>query len=284
MCVIEKVYQKANRRLGWSCLLAFIACSTGKFAAQTQTVPPALAELKLQLERGEFEPASRTAGSILAAPQADLDTLLQAGQLLSQYRRYDLAREAFMRAREIDPGSFAAAFNLGYIAFQQGKWQEAEGTLKRSLQLSSGSPQVRILLGCTFIREGKKAEGLRELHRAESTAADNAKALEFLASQYNALGMHDEAARVLRQLVQADTSTPEVYLLLVQTYRDAGEYTKALDSAQESARRFPDSAQMNFLLGTQLQGLGQFEQSRPYFEKALSLVPNFGEAYAALGE
>jgi len=70
----------------------------------------------------------------------------------------------------------------------------------------------------------------------------------------------------------------------VQTYRDAGEYTKALDSAQESARRFPDSAQMNFLLGTQLQGLGQFEQSRPYFEKALSLVPNFGEAYAALGE
>src|SRR5436309_9685388 len=124
MCVIEKVYQKANRRLGWSCLLAFIACSTGKFAAQTQTVPPALAELKLQLERGEFEPASRNAGSILAAPQADLDTLLQAGQLLSQYRRYDLAREAFMRAREIDPGSFAAAFNLGYIAFQQGKWQE----------------------------------------------------------------------------------------------------------------------------------------------------------------
>src|SRR2546430_14504649 len=66
MCVIEKVYQKANRRLGWSCLLAFIACSTGKFAAQTQTVPPALAELKLQLERGEFETASRNAGRILA--------------------------------------------------------------------------------------------------------------------------------------------------------------------------------------------------------------------------
>src|SRR4029453_6628907 len=71
---------------------------------------------------------------------------------------------------------------------------------------------------------------------------------------------------------------------LVQTYRDAGEYTKALESARDSAGKFPDSAQMNYMLGTQLHGLGRFEESRSYFEKAASLAPDFAEAFAALGE
>jgi tetratricopeptide (TPR) repeat protein len=102
--------------------------------------------------------------------------------------------------------------------------------------------------------------------------------------QYSAAGMHKEALASLRRALAVAGADQNLYILLVESYRRAADFQGALEAASEAIQKFPNSSRMNFLLGVRLQALGRLPESRQYFQKSVSLDPNFADGYIALGE
>src|SRR4029077_16280804 len=93
-----------------------------------------------------------------------------------------------------------------------------------------------------------------------------------------------EAILLMRRALESSRGDPRVYVLLVEAYHRAGDYSGAVGAASEAVQRLPESARMSYLLGVPLQDVGRWQASRQYFEKTVSLDPNCAEAYVALAE
>jgi len=273
-----------RRNLGLAFGFLLLAAVTGEPRQGVGDSGPDLDRVRAFLQKGEVDRAIQVSRQVIANPAIEEDTLLRLGQLLAEHRAFPAARAAFDRILERDLTSFPATYNLGYAYFQEGNLTQARKCLTRSVELDPGSHQANLLLGMTLIRMGERQQGLEQLRKAERLDPQNLELLKFLAMQYSEAGLHKEALSALRRALVAGGAEADVYVLLVECYRRAADFQGALEAAREAVQRFPESPRLTFLLGVRLQAVGRVPESRQYFQRCVSLDPNFVDGYVALGE
>jgi tetratricopeptide (TPR) repeat protein len=265
------------------CLVVLLGAPS-VYAHQGPHTPSDLRSIQRMFEQGESEEARQRSREVIADPAANPEALLDLGRLLAERQIFPEALTAFSRVLELDPKSFPAAFNLGYVYFQQGDLQSARQILARSVELDPVSVRAKLLLGTTLLRLGDKQKALDQLAKADRLEPNNLDLLKYVALQFSEAGMQKDAITLIRRSLESNRTDPSTYILMIDTYRRAGDYSGAAEAAFEAVRRIPASARMSYLLGVQLQDVGRQQESRQYFERAVSLDPNFAEAYTALAE
>lgn len=86
------------------------------------------------------------------------------------------ARLSYVRAVEADPRHIGALVGLGWLAYDEGRRQEAFRAWGRALEVAPGQGEARASLGAVLVREGLE---LRTEGRVDEARATFAKALEF---------------------------------------------------------------------------------------------------------
>ncbi len=200
--------------------------------------------------------------------------------------RHGRAREAFARAREVDP--HAGAFRDVQAAMSAERYAEAERRCRELLTRQPGYPQAAYTLAQLAARVGAHEEGAAILERAlEYFPADaNLRAARVVALEE--AGRYAAALAEARSLTALDPDTAGAWLVRGRVHGHCGHYADCLDSYDRALALAgddaPTRASIELLRGHVLKILGRREDAIAAYRDSLRLDPGSGAGWWALAD
>lgn len=223
-----------------------------------------------------------------ADPEDDVTTRALASELLRE-RRFDEARallEDLLRRAGEDPKKAdlrrAAKVDLGYLALLTKDYGAARSILDPIAVGETGvDPRaVRILFAVARDREDA-ASGLATARAASALEPRNPEWSAAVGEFSIRAGETRPGEEILNRL--AASTDPEPVLAAADAYSRLKNYRTAVRVAREAARRFPDSSEILFRLGSSLERAGSPQEAEEIFRGLLTDRPNDSATQNYLG-
>jgi tetratricopeptide (TPR) repeat protein len=142
-----------------------------------------------------------------------LQRYFDEGERAVAENRYAEAEKAYLKLRDLDPGTAEIHAKLGVIYFQQGKFAQAVPTLRQALKLKPALPNADILLAMSLSELGRYGEALPGLEKGFRRSTDPAlKRMAGLQLQrvYTGLQRDSKAVEVALELSRLYPDDPEI--------------------------------------------------------------------------
>jgi Flp pilus assembly protein TadD len=126
--------------------------------------------------------------------------------LAQAYQRLDQPGKAnaeYERVLKDEPDNFVAANNLAWNYFTSGD-SRAEGVARRAYELQPNNGSVADTLGWILVKAGSLEEGVTTLRKATDLSEGRPDVRYHLAAGLVATGQTDEAAIILREILDSD--------------------------------------------------------------------------------
>jgi tetratricopeptide (TPR) repeat protein len=199
---------------------------------------------------------------------------------------YNDAEEALRKALALD-SSFALAWGRLALVYAWGEnEQKAKEALQKAFQYAPHATQREQLyielwnhrIRYEFADAARVADSLIALYPAE------AEAYFFRGSMYDVDKRYDDALRMYRKSIEADTGFALAQMMLGYTYSTLGENDKALMEMKRYIRLAPDAADPRASYADLLMRVGRYEEALEQYQKALDLKPDYWYALRQTGE
>lgn len=278
-------------------LTIFGVCSSG-WCEQ----PAALPTLP-QVAFASFLPAIREGiqkayTAVVANPQ-DPSANGKLGMVLHAHGQFEGAEVCYRRARALDPASFRWRYYLGVVQNAQGKYDEAAATLRQALRRDPGYLPTKLKLGECLLATARWEEAEKLYEAILKELPENASAHYGLGRVRAARKNSKGAAESLRKACELFPQYGPAHYAVALAYRDLGKKDQSREELalyQKNPNDVPPSddrllAEVNALdenpldlvrLGTELERVGQLEQSAAAHEKALEINPQLVQAHVNL--
>jgi len=179
----------------------------------------------------------------------------------------------------------------------QGKFQEAGEEFKKGLKvnqsdhnlrevskviddLSKGSIKegyaVRLFKGSYHLISAEYEPAVAEFKEALKINPDDPDIYYYLGVCNYSLERYDEAITCLKKVAELKPND-EVYYYLGASYYSSGQYPKAIDFMEKALKTNPDDAEAYSVIGTSRYLLGQLEQAKEAFVRAIGLFKGKGD-------
>src|ERR1041384_70796 len=135
------------------------------------------------------------------------------------------------------------------VAWQAGRFEEANAALKEAVKLKPSDPAFHVALGTTWLKKPDLVE----------------------------------AEQAFRHALQLQPENPEAQMYLGYTLFLQAKYPEARELLEKSLAKQPAVAQTSFYLGLISQEQGDDAAAVQHFKRALDLLPSFTEVHVALG-
>jgi len=188
----------------------------------------------------------------------------------------------YRRALQIRPSLVQAHMNLGLVLFRTGNRCEGLASLRKGAELAPESPLVRYNLGRILVVAGQPEEGLSHLRKAMAlnpTFLPASRGLAWLLATHPNSQIRD-ASEAVRLAEQARAMTrdgdPSVLDTLAAAYASAGQYCKAVETAQKALavatrlRADKLATQIEARLHLYEKDTAYYEDPRVQFERVLA--------------
>jgi tetratricopeptide (TPR) repeat protein len=214
---------------------------------RTVEIGPSLADSKGRIHialdvPADSQPQNRNRVSVheLSIPKSALREYEGAQQALSR-RDVTVAVKHLKQAVELEP-QFSAAWNhLGTIAYQSGKYHEAESDFRKALTAEPGAYAPLVNLGGVLINLAQWNEALEYNRRAVLANPQDPLANSQLGMAYFFSGQMNQAEKYLtvaKQLDPAHFSHPQ--LLLAEIHLRRNQPQAAADELEDLLKHHPD--------------------------------------------
>ena len=244
-----------------------------------------------------FEQAiSKDPGYALAyAGQATCYTVLCAIGFLAPKESYPKAKEAVIKALELDEELGEAHASLGYLkAVFDWDFAGAEHDFRRAIKLNPGSVDIYILYSIYLAFAARFDEAIAGFKHAVELDPASPQTYTYLGGfGYYMAGRCDEAIVQLKKALEMDPNSYLGQLFLTAIYASKGMYGEAIAQADRVISVWPtlEDAQILCFLGWVYAVSGRQEKARNVLNRMLDLrakryvdAYNIGEVYAGLGE
>ena len=236
----------------------------------------ALAEL--QLGRGDFEAAAKSAAVVLATDRKSVrGRLIQSAALIGE-KKYVEARTLLEAMRAALPNAPDVYYQLALADMAESKFKEAEGNFRKTYELNPSD--IRGLMGVanTYVMRNDPDAALALL-QGESAKAPNRADLKSAAGNIALIaGRFDLAIQLyqssLGNLDPAATKVRgETYLRIGETYRRKGDLGGAIEALKKAREIEPDNVLTLTTLAMVLEAASRWPDARTTYEAALKLDP-----------
>lgn len=148
---------------------------------------------------------------IAATNPRDGDAQYQLGLIYQQRHQYDEAKRRFTRAMEIDASEADPVFQLGRIALEEGRLEDAIGLLSRAAALDDKccSHEVWRDLGVAYFRSGRLEEARLALSKFVERRSYDPEGLYWHGKTLFGLGRVDDARQQFEQCREAVETMPK---------------------------------------------------------------------------
>jgi predicted Zn-dependent protease len=240
-------------------------------------------------ERGNIAEGEKILRALIEADPDDPATQRALASELTRERRLDEAKSMYkemIRTAGEDPHKAeqksAATVELGFIAYLQKDWSEARRVLGPIA--ASGTP-VHARAARILLASDRDAEDFADgLARAKALAAADAKEPEWAAAvaefQFRA-GDPKAAEAKLEEF--ANSGDLEKMMAAADAYARLKRYDAAVRIAREASRKFPESTEALFRLGSSQERGGSPAEAERVFLRILEVRPNDAATQNYLG-
>jgi len=148
------------------------------------------------------------------------------GWMCQALERYDDAIRLLRRARELDP--YTHQTDYATTLLRAGLYDEAVVAARQILEFDPRLARGHSILGWAHLLSGRAREGLEELERAVALAAESTLFLGQLGQAYARTGKADDARKILRQLLDLESSRYVSPYHLAYVHTGLGELDEAI--------------------------------------------------------
>jgi tetratricopeptide (TPR) repeat protein len=211
---------------------------------------------------GQTDAALEQYKQIVEADPQDPQSYMRIAEIYRRSGRFDQALEALNKAEMYVQDSLEVPYNMAVIYQAQGKFDEAE----------------KILLD--LVQKTEKSES------TYSNGEQNNRSvfLERLGGLYRDTNRTQQAVDTFRKMLPlGGENATRAYQEIVETYRDAKQWTQATAAAQEAVQKFPNDRSLKLMLASQLADTGQADKALEQARSLLKGTPDDREVYLNLG-
>ena len=245
--------------------------------------------------------------------------LIQLARTLSGKAQYPEAEQLYRRVIALDKTSAFAYTELYKLFVYQGRAADGEQVLKLAIANNPKLFSYMTMLAVHYSLLHRRADMVRVLEQIKTHAKEFEGAYWTVGDFYLRIGEMDSAVREYREGISKDPAHKNVYQKhIIEVYMrqgkraealqianqilkddpndndargleasfmlDRGDANRALGELQAVVTHAPDNPVANYNLGRAHLALGQWEQARQMFEKAIQLHPDFVLARMALAQ
>jgi len=193
-------------------------------------------------------------------------------------KKMELADDMLTRAATQLPDTAQLAKLIGAARLGYGNVAKAIEVLERASYHFPDDPQLKAMLGAAYLRQGDGAKATQLLTEAVQAAPDLASLRARLAIGLLMQGETRQAIAELQSAVELNPDLIQADLLLVLSHLRQGNNAKALEAALALAKRRPNEAVVQNVIGLALMADKQYDKAKQRFEKAKALDPGFYNA------
>lgn len=209
----------------------------------------------------------------------DLDAKLvpaqnQLGLLALQAGRRDQAETHFKKALEADPTFAEAQSNLGVLYSQLGKNQDAASLFQQAIKNDPKYSKAYVNYGLLLAQQGALAQAEQQFRRAVQINGDDADAYGALGMLLAKTGRADDAMKCFRQAVTLQPASAQAHLNLGIALVDQFDRPGGFQEFSEAARLNPKLAAAHYNLGRFYFETGKYADARRELETAVRLQPD----------
>jgi tetratricopeptide (TPR) repeat protein len=199
--------------------------------------------------------------------------------------RYDEAEASLRRWLAAEPGSVDARLLKGRVEVAKNRLAEAAEDLKLAMSLGGSQDDLLLLRALIAAKAGRHSEAEPTLRRAFAEAREPDRQLdEALARVYLETYDMKRAAAVLDRWAGDFPEDPRPHLWRAEIHaRDATEADRLLDDYQEALRRDPSLASARFGLAEALRTAHRNAEAAVAYEEYLALRPDDAAAHLGAG-
>ena len=210
-----------------------------------------------------------------------LQRYFDEGERALAANHYAEAEKAFVKLRELDPGTAEIHAKLGVIYFQQGKFAQAVPALRQALKLKPALPNADVLLAMSLSELGHYSDALPGLDKGFRRSSDPAlKRMAGLQLQraYTGLQRDSKAVEVALEMSRLYPEDPEV---LYHAGRLFGNFAYlAMRKLTEVA---PDSVWRHQAAGEAHESQGEYDLAIMEYKNVLGRDPGRPSIHYRLG-
>lgn len=201
------------------------------------------------------------------------------------------AKEAALRALELDPNMAAARVTLGNVRLlYDWDWTAAEKEYHRALDINPNSPEAQLGYATYLATLGRFDEALSRVQQAylfDPLALESRNEALWI---YYFSGHMPETIQQCQKTTEIEPAAGLPYAVLAMAYAQMGQRLATVRAA-ENAMRFPDSPSVITAAASGLARVGESGQAKQFLGKALDMAKEryvcrflVAAAYTELGE
>jgi TolB-like protein/DNA-binding winged helix-turn-helix (wHTH) protein/Tfp pilus assembly protein PilF len=223
---------------------------------------------------------------------AEAHNRLSGYNAVSPHDGFPKAREAALKALEIDPSLPEAHTALGSVRFfYDWDWVAAEREYRQAIELDPNSPDAHQMLGYFLAAMGRSGEALAEMTRAHELDPLSIEKLAGIGEIHYLNRDYDKAITQFQRSLEMDPNSGFANWAIGRAQIEKHAYSEAIGSLQKSITLSGDSpdelvelARANALSGRKSEALKNVDDLTRPMEHRYVAPTSIGSIYAALGD
>ncbi len=169
----------------------------------------------------------------------------------------------------------------------RGQRSEAAELLYKVIQAHPTNADARLLLGSILMEEGQRSPSIAQLSEAVRLKPDSPEAQNALGEAYKTFGNPQAARGCFEKAISLNPDFVAAQVNLGFVLIESGEFSDAAPHLERAIRlmgQSPDAAYPHYLLAKVFTAQGRVQRAAAELQQAVSLQPDFAEAWSDLGE
>lgn len=204
------------------------------------------------------------------------ERLAQAYALTNQS---EAATQALQSALDLDPDYPRAVLGMAVVRLRQGRFSEAQSMAEQLLdKMQRGPAEAQIVVVRALLGLDKTQEAVEFANAALKQHPRNAPLYFVIGDAQMSLHQIADAIESYREAVRYDVDEPKYRQAMILALLMDQKTDEAVQEARIAQEKVPDSAPIQFLVGTIYSAAGDIRAAVAAYEEALLLDPDMGPA------
>jgi len=232
---------------------------------------------------GNYSQAIDTYRSMLDQDEHRAAVLQRLTQLLLQQRRFPEALEYLKLAAQSGLGGQETTRKIGLVHLELEQYDEAITVFGSMLEADPSADNLRLYLGIAYEEKGELDKAYSELDKISSDSSQYFEAVSHMALILKEQGKTEAAITVLKEAINLNRGSLELYLNLSTLYESIDRPQAGLEILLENEQLFQKEPRFHFRIGVLLDKLGRRTESMNRMKQVLQYDPKDAQALNYLG-
>ena len=192
------------------------------------------------------------------------------------------ARQAYLRATELSPGSPAAYYQLATLDRLERRYDQALSNLNKVLEAKPDHVFAMAAISSVYMAQNQPAKALsfldEKLKENENNNRLAAVLHELRGGVLLAQENYTESETAFKKAIDLNPDLVGPYFALARIYQVKNETEKAISQYQKILEKQPKFIQAQMALGAIYEAEGKVTEARNMYEKVLQINPDFAPA------